>query len=131
MRRRFLVGALGLPIAMTGGADRIVAGSGIVHDIEIKSFAFNPSVLEVRPGDQIRWVNRDISPHTATAEDGSWDTGELRRAKRNIGRGTEHVHRLFLRFSSQYAGKSHHSIREPAGAASRGAAPVGRSIETR
>ena len=81
MRRRFLVGALGLPIAMTGGADRILAGSGIVHDIEIKSFAFNPSVLEVRPGDQIRWVNRDISPHTATAEDGSWDTGELRRGQ--------------------------------------------------
>jgi len=76
-RQRFLVGALGLPIALTGRAKFIVAGSQIVHDIEIKEFAFNPSILEVRPGDQIRWTNRDISPHTATAEDGSWDTGEL------------------------------------------------------
>lgn len=81
MRRRFLVGALGLPVAMTGGANFIFAGSEMVHDIEIKGFAFNPVSLAVRPGDQIRWVNRDISPHTATAEDGSWDTGELKRGQ--------------------------------------------------
>ena len=77
MRRRLLVGALGLPIALTGGSRLIFAGSQTLHDIEIKRFEFDPSILEVRPGDQIRWTNQDISPHTATAEDGSWDTGEL------------------------------------------------------
>lgn len=76
-RRRLLVGALGLPIALTGRPRLPLAGSQTLHDIEIKAFAFNPSILEVRPGDQIRWTNRDISPHTATAEDSSWDTGEL------------------------------------------------------
>ena len=76
-RRRLLVGTLGLPVALTGSAKLILAESGTLHDIEIKGFEFTPSILEVRPGDQIRWTNRDISPHTATAEDGSWDTGEL------------------------------------------------------
>jgi len=84
MRRRLLVGALGLPIALAGRAKLTFAGSEIVHDIEIKSFAFNPVTLEVRPGDHIRWTNRDISPHTATAEDGSWDTGELQRRQSAI-----------------------------------------------
>jgi len=89
MRRRFLVGALGLPIALAGGTNLIFAGSKVVHDIEIKSFVFNPSILEVRTGDQIRWTNRDISPHTATA--GSWDTGELQRGQSTTVEVTENM----------------------------------------
>ena len=40
--------------------------------------AFHPAVLEVRRGDTIVWINRDIVPHTATASGGSrWNTGNL------------------------------------------------------
>lgn len=39
---------------------------------------FHPAALEVAPGDTIVWVNRDIVPHTATADGkNGWDTGIL------------------------------------------------------
>ena len=48
-----------------------------VFEVEIKGFAFHPAKLSVKPGDVIRWVNKDIAPHTATSDDESWDSGEL------------------------------------------------------
>lgn len=80
-RRRFLAGALGLPVAWMGSAKHGFAETGTLHEIEIKEFAFDPAILEVRPGDRIRWTNQDISPHTATADDGGWDTGELKKGE--------------------------------------------------
>jgi len=44
------------------------------HTIEIKKFKFHPDKLEVSLGDKIVWINRDIVPHTATANDKSWDS---------------------------------------------------------
>ncbi|WP_108883593.1 plastocyanin/azurin family copper-binding protein [Anderseniella sp. Alg231-50] len=49
------------------------------HRVEISGFKFTPDRLEVSVGDTITWINRDIAPHTATASDASWDTGELVR----------------------------------------------------
>ncbi len=43
--------------------------------IEIQNFEFLPETPVVKPGDVIVWVNKDIVPHTATAKDGSWDSG--------------------------------------------------------
>ncbi len=48
------------------------------HLVEIEGFAFLPDRLRVAPGDRVTWVNKDIAPHTATAVDGSWDTGTIR-----------------------------------------------------
>ena len=96
MRRRFLAGALGLPIALTGGARLAFAGPKRLHDIEIKGFAFDPPILEVRSGDQVRWTNLDISPHTATAEDGSWDTGELEKGQSRTVNVTETMSAAYL-----------------------------------
>ncbi len=50
---------------------------GTVHDVEIRGFAFDPSDLTIRPGDTVRWTNQDFAPHTATADDRSWDTGVI------------------------------------------------------
>ncbi len=47
------------------------------HRVEITGFRFTPDRLEVSVGDTITWINRDIAPHTATATDGGWNTGEL------------------------------------------------------
>lgn len=47
------------------------------HRVEIEGFRFTPDRLEVSVGDTITWINRDIAPHTATATDGGWNTGEL------------------------------------------------------
>ena len=50
-------------------------GSSQTHTVIISEFEFSPAVLEVEAGDTVIWVNNDIVPHTATARDGSWDTG--------------------------------------------------------
>jgi plastocyanin len=48
------------------------------HVVEIRGMAFHPEVLELRQGDTVVWINRDIVPHTATASRTSgWDTGTL------------------------------------------------------
>ena len=52
------------------------------HVVEIRGMAFHPEVLEVRRGDTVVWINRDIVPHTATATRKSgWDTGTLLQGK--------------------------------------------------
>ncbi|GJL93266.1 cupredoxin domain-containing protein [Hyphococcus sp.] len=53
--------------------------TGKVHVIDIIDFRFEPDTLIVAPGDRITWRNRDVVPHTATASDKSWDSGNLNR----------------------------------------------------
>ncbi len=72
-RRHVLLGAMGILIVPTG----VWAADPVTHVIEIRNLKFAPHVLSVRVGDRVWWINRDIAPHTATADDGSWDTGEL------------------------------------------------------
>jgi plastocyanin len=43
----------------------------------IKLIAFQPAYLTVAPGDTIEWQNQDVVPHTATATDSSWDSGDI------------------------------------------------------
>ena len=50
-----------------------------VHRVVIDRFAFEPQRLELRPSDIVEWTNRDLAPHTASAESGDWDSGELSR----------------------------------------------------
>ena len=47
------------------------------HAVTIAGFAFGPEVLQVAVGDTVVFTNQDGAPHTATAEDGSFDTGRL------------------------------------------------------
>jgi plastocyanin len=48
-----------------------------LHHVEIRDFAFAPAHLEVAIGDTVVWTNRDFVPHTATVDDGTWDSGIL------------------------------------------------------
>jgi plastocyanin len=56
---------------------QIAARPTTEHTVEIRDFAFVPATLRVRPGDRVTWINRDIAPHTVTAADESWDSGEM------------------------------------------------------
>lgn len=47
------------------------------HEVQIENFRFLPDTLTVAVGDTIVWTNHDFVPHTATAEDRSWDTGSI------------------------------------------------------
>ena len=51
-------------------------------EVRVSGFAFAPERLEIRAGDVVVWVNDDLAPHTATALDGSWDTGEFGAGER-------------------------------------------------
>lgn len=46
--------------------------------IAIKDFKYLPESVTVGVGTTVTWTNGDAAPHTATADDGSFDTGNLR-----------------------------------------------------
>jgi plastocyanin len=49
--------------------------------VEIADFAYDPDPVRVQVGGKVIWLNQDSAPHTATAEDGSFDTGTLEEGK--------------------------------------------------
>jgi plastocyanin len=49
--------------------------------VEIEGFAYDPDPVTIEEGGKVTWINRDSAPHTATAEDGSFDTGTLEEGK--------------------------------------------------
>jgi plastocyanin len=64
----------------TGGA----APSGEApraEKVEIADFAYDPDPVTIQVGGKVVWLNQDSAPHTATAEDGSFDTGTLEEGK--------------------------------------------------
>lgn len=49
--------------------------------VEIVDFAYDPDPVTIQVGGKVIWLNQDSAPHTATAEDGSFDTGTLEEGK--------------------------------------------------
>src|SRR3954453_4021385 len=45
--------------------------------VEIVNFSYSPDPVRVETGGKVIWQNMDPAPHTATADDGSFDTGTL------------------------------------------------------
>ena len=45
--------------------------------VAIKDFAFSPASLDIGIGTTVTWTNEDSTQHTATAGDGSFDSGAL------------------------------------------------------
>jgi plastocyanin len=60
-------------------ADAMAASTAAVTDqaVAIKDFAFAPVALHVGIGTTVTWTNEDSTQHTATAGDGSFDSGTL------------------------------------------------------
>jgi plastocyanin len=50
-------------------------------EVEIEDFAYDPDPVTIEEGGKVIWKNRDAAPHTATAEDGSFDTGTIEEDK--------------------------------------------------
>ena len=69
---------------MGGGQDSslspVVRGSAN-ETVIIANFAYSPGDLQVPLGAKVTWTNRDSAPHSATASDGSWDTGVLSKGQ--------------------------------------------------
>ncbi|HYJ22923.1 MAG TPA: plastocyanin/azurin family copper-binding protein [Solirubrobacterales bacterium] len=49
--------------------------------VKIVEFVYGPDPVTVQTGGKVIWQNEDTAPHTATADDGSFDTGTIERGK--------------------------------------------------
>lgn len=74
--RSIVVGAAGgaLLLALAGGGSVVIAAD---HAVDIVGFSFSPRSITVAVGDTVTWANSDAQNHTATADDGSFDTGTV------------------------------------------------------
>jgi len=69
----FLQNALLTGVLTTAIAIPFAASAGN-HEVTMKSISFEPKVLEIQTGESVTWVNKSHTNHSATAEDGSFDT---------------------------------------------------------
>ncbi|WP_166418847.1 plastocyanin/azurin family copper-binding protein [Cochlodiniinecator piscidefendens] len=76
-RRNVLLGGGAIAVSLSNSRKVAALNRAIVHDVEINRFKFVPDHIQVSVGDAIRWTNNDLAPHTATADQFGWDTGEL------------------------------------------------------
>ena len=65
--------------ATTGGGGGGNAPGGTA--VSISNFAFSPATISVKVGTTVTWTNNDSAPHTITADDGSFDSGEIAQGK--------------------------------------------------
>ena len=49
--------------------------------VQIVEFSYEPDPVVVQAGGKVIWQNEDTAPHTATADDGSFDTGTIEKGK--------------------------------------------------
>lgn len=73
-----------LVVALLGFVGPRAAEAKAAHEvrtIKIEGMKFVPEQLEASVGDKIVWKNDDLVPHTATAEDKSFDSGAINQEK--------------------------------------------------
>jgi len=63
----------------TNSSNAPVSVGGKTERASIRDYAFAPGNLQIPVGGTVTWTNYDDVPHTATAKDGSWDTGILNK----------------------------------------------------
>ena len=66
-----------VPAETTAPAESTAPAPSTTMTVDISNHAFNPAQLNVAPGTTVRFVNNDTEPHTATADNGVFDTGVL------------------------------------------------------
>ncbi len=90
MKRIVMTLSVGLMLALlvvgcsgTGSSsqNQAPASGGSVQEIKIASFAFDPATLTIPVGTTVKWTNQDPADHTVTADDQSFDSGQLAQGK--------------------------------------------------
>ena len=71
----------------TAAAGLLLAGMGLAssterpeprhHTVTIDATSYGPRTITASVGDTITWVNQDLVPHTATAKNGRFDSGDI------------------------------------------------------
>ena len=76
------------------------------HRVAIAQFKYAPRAIHVAVGDTIVWDNRDIVPHTATADDEKFDSGDIpARAQRTTVMRTKGEYTYTCLYHSNMKGK--------------------------
>ncbi|HEX4734758.1 MAG TPA: plastocyanin/azurin family copper-binding protein [Thermoleophilaceae bacterium] len=70
MKRVLLLAALALAVMPSG------AGAA-TQDVNIEFQSFGPGQLDILPGETVHWQNGSERTHTVTADDGSFDSGDV------------------------------------------------------
>ena len=71
----------------------------------IKNFRFKPAHITIKRGTKVRWINKDSTAHTATANNGrSFDSGRL-------GKGQRYTHTFKSMGKKPYHCKIHPDMR--------------------
>jgi plastocyanin len=68
------VAVAGLLLAGTAASTSDVGPNSSAHVIVIENVQFSLQNLVVKTGERITWVNKDLFPHTATADGKSFDS---------------------------------------------------------
>jgi plastocyanin len=75
-----VVGTL-LAVSVAGAHKHPTAAMAQKHPtrtVSIQNFSFKPAQITIKRGTKVRWINKDMHPHTATAINGkSFDSGHL------------------------------------------------------
>lgn len=74
--RMALTAAAAVPVLATT-ARAASHAAHTTHAVSIAGFAFSPANLTIAAGDSVVFTNQDSAPHTATADNGAFDTGRL------------------------------------------------------
>ena len=72
-----LVGGAGLALSSAAGAQAQPTRTVVIQD-----FSYKPAHITIRPGTKVIWINKDGAQHTATANNGAFDSGLLRKGQR-------------------------------------------------
>jgi plastocyanin len=63
----------GVVVAALAGGTALAADQSVA----ISGQSYSPASVTVSVGDTVTWTNSDAMAHTATADDASWDTGNI------------------------------------------------------
>ena len=66
-------------LTVRADAPLVAATKAPTNTVQIKNFAFKPATLTAKAGATVRWRNVDAAPHTATANNRSFDSKVLNR----------------------------------------------------
>jgi plastocyanin len=66
----------------SGGSAPAPSGEAArAEKVKIVEFTYQPDPVTIQEGGKVIWQNEDAAPHTATADDGSFDTGTIEQGK--------------------------------------------------
>jgi plastocyanin len=77
LARAWGVAVAGLLLAGTAASTSKVTPAAQARMVVIENVQFNPQSLTVKSGERITWVNKDLFPHTATADAKAFDSKEI------------------------------------------------------